>query len=154
MPGQLFYTTPISVCLWLLARNKHDRGKRDRKRYTLFIDARKSGTMADRTHVELSENEINRIATTYHSWCGEKGFGKYEDTSGFCKSATLGEISANSYVLTPGIYVGSFLEDNSDQEPFAVEFKRLKKQLISQMSESNELNKKVLNELKRIDLDE
>ena len=110
--------------------------------------------MADRTHMELAENEINQIARIYHSWCGEKGVGKYEDAPGFCKSATLGEISANGYVLTPGRYVGSVLEDNSDQEPFVMEFKRLQKQLISQISESTELNKKVFNALKRIDLDE
>jgi type I restriction enzyme M protein len=156
LPGQLFFSTQIPVCLWFLTRDKHDKGKRDRRGQTLFIDARKFGTMADRTHVELSENEINRIATTYHSWCGEKkvDIDEYEDVPGFCKSAVLSEISANGYVLTPGRYVGSVLEDKSGQEPFTVEFIRLQKQLILQMTESTELNKKVLDALKRIDLDE
>ena len=154
LPGQLFYTTPIPVCLWFLTRNKNHKDKRDRRGQTLFIDARKFGVMSDRTHFEFSENEINKLGTTYHSWCGEKGFSKYMDEPGFCKSVKFEEVKANNYVLTPGRYVGSILEDNSNEEPFNIEFKRLQKQLVLQISESTELNKKVLNALKRIDLDE
>ncbi len=154
LPANLFYSTTIPVCLWFITRNKHDKGKRDRRGQILFLDVRTFGVLADRTHVQLSENEISQIATTYHSWCGEKEFGKYKDIPGFCKSATLADISANGYVLTPGRYVDSVMEDNGNQEAFPLEFERLQKQLMSQMTEATDLNKKVLNALKRIVVDE
>src|SRR5438874_2433017 len=72
LPGQLFYTTPIPVCLWFLTRNKANGKFRDRRRQTLFIDARKMGHLADRTHRELSEEEIVRLGRTYNAWRGEK----------------------------------------------------------------------------------
>jgi type I restriction enzyme M protein len=154
LPGQLFYTTPIPVCLWFLAKNKSIKGKRDRKGQTLFIDARKFGTIADRTHIELTGNDILQIADTYHSWCNEKGYKNYEDKLGFCKSATLEEIRANNYILTPGRYVGLFLQDDNDQELFSDKFQRLQTQLAVQISESEKLNKEVLKALNRIDFDE
>ena len=105
MPGQLFYSTQIPVCLWLLARNKRDGRFRDRRSETLFIDARKMGVLIDRVHRELTDEEIARIAGAYHAWRGDKGAGKYADVPGFCKSAKLDEIAAHGYVLTPGRYV-------------------------------------------------
>ena len=90
LPGQLFYTTQIPVCLWFLARNKKNGKFRDRRGETLFIDARKLGALVDRTHRELTDDEIARIAKTYHAWRGEKDAGKYADVPGFCKSATTG----------------------------------------------------------------
>ncbi len=154
LPGQLFYTTSIPVCLWFLSKKKVEKGKRDRRGQTLFIDARKLGQTADRTHIELSDHEIHRIGDIYHSWCGEKGYKQYQDESGFCKSTTLDDIRVNNYVLTPGRYVGLSEQDDSEQEPFSIEFKQLQAQLIIEISESNTLNEKVLSVLKRIEIDE
>src|SRR4051794_9871512 len=72
LPGQLFYTTPIPACLWFLARSKAGGKFRDRRGQTLFVDARKLGRLVDRTHRELSDDEIARIARAYHAWRGEK----------------------------------------------------------------------------------
>jgi type I restriction enzyme M protein len=85
LPGQLFYSPQIPACLWFLTRDKKDRKFRDRRDYVLFIDARKLGRMVDRTHRELTDEEITRIANTYHAWRGEKDAGKYEDVLGLCK---------------------------------------------------------------------
>ena len=154
LPGQLFYTTPIPVCLWFLSRKKVEKGKRDRRGETLFIDARKFGTSADRTHIEFSDGEIQLLGDTYHSWCGEKGYKKYQDEIGFCKSAALEDIRANNYVLTPGRYVGLSIQDDGEQVPFSIEFKRLYEQLSVEIAKSDELDKKVLSVLKGIEIDE
>lgn len=108
LPGQLFYTTPIPVCLWFMTRSKKANtkyGYRDRQGETLFMDARKMGTLIDRTHRELSAEEMTEIAHTYHAWRGKNG--DYQDKPGFCKSAPLTEIQSHHYVLTPGRYVGA-----------------------------------------------
>jgi type I restriction enzyme M protein len=102
----------------------------------------------------LADSEIQKLGDTYHSWCGEKGYKKYQDELGFCKSATLDDIRANNHVLTPGRYVGLYAQDDDEQEPFSVEFKRLHDQLVAEISESNELNRKVLSALKSIEIDE
>jgi type I restriction enzyme M protein len=94
LPGQLFYSTQIPVCLWFLAKNKHDGKRRDRRKQTLFIDARKLGTLVDRVHRELTEADLEKIVGTYHAWRGEKGAAKYADIAGFCKATTTEEIAA------------------------------------------------------------
>ncbi len=101
LPGQLFYSTQIPACLWFLAKDKRNGRFRDRSGQVLFIDARRLGVMVDRTHRELTDDEIARIARSYHAWRGEPGAGEYRDVPGFCKSATLEEIREHSYVLTP-----------------------------------------------------
>ncbi|MCR4317476.1 MAG: N-6 DNA methylase [Planctomycetes bacterium] len=121
LPGQLFYSTQIPVCLWFLARDKKNGRFRDRRGHTLFIDARKLGTLIDRVHRELSDEDIAKIADTYHAWRGDRispspgtpgegrgeGPTKYEDVPGFCKSATLDDIRHHGHILTPGRYVGA-----------------------------------------------
>jgi type I restriction enzyme M protein len=147
LPGQLFYTTPIPVCLWFLARNKSNSRFRDRRGQTLFIDARRMGYMADRTHRDLSDDEIARIARTYHAWRGEKDSGEYEDIPGFCKSATTEEIAAHGYILTPGRYVGAEAQED-DGEPFEEKMKRLTSTLGEQFQESAKLEKAIATNLK------
>ncbi|MCK4412606.1 MAG: SAM-dependent DNA methyltransferase [Candidatus Eisenbacteria sp.] len=124
LPSQLFYSTQIPACLWFLARDKKNRHFRDRRGEVLFIDARKLGLMVDRTHRELADGDIQRIADTYHAWRGEKDAGDYEDVPGFCKSATQEEIAKHGQVLTPGRYVGAEAQED-DGEPFEEKMKRL-----------------------------
>lgn len=147
MPGQLFYSTPIPVCLWFLARNKGDSKFRDRRRETLFIDARKMGVLIDRVHRELTDEEIEQIAKTYHSWRGDKDSGKYKDIAGFCKSATTEEISSHGYVLTPGRFVGAE-EIEDDGELFEDKMANLTQTLAEQFAESNKLEKVIRSNLK------
>ncbi len=144
LPGQLFYTTQIPVCLWFLARNKKNGKFRDRRGETLFIDARKLGSLVDRTHRELSEDEIARIARTYHAWRGESEAGDYADTPGFCKSAKLEEIASHGFVLTPGRYVGAEETIDDDDMPFDERMQQLTAKLIGQFAESARLEKAIL----------
>lgn len=105
LPGNLFYSTAIPVCLWILNRNKKEHATyRNRENEILFIDARNLGTMVDRRHRELSNEDINKITETYHNWCNANG--NYEDVQGFCKAAKVEEVRGHQYVLTPGRYVG------------------------------------------------
>jgi len=142
MPGQLFYSTQIPVCLWFLTRNKNDGKRRDRRKQTLFIDARKLGTLIDRVHRELTDADIQKIVAAYHAWRGEKGAGKYEDVAGFCKSVATAEIAAHGHVLTPGRYVGAE-EIEDDGEPFEEKMTRLVAELNGQFAESARLEKAI-----------
>lgn len=148
LPGQLFYSTQIPVCLWFLARNKKNGRFRDRRGETLFIDARKMGSMLDRVHRELTQEDILRIANTYHAWRQDKpsrraeSLAEYKDVSGFCRSATLAEIQSHGYVLTPGRYVGAE-EMADDGEPFAEKMSRLSATLEKQFAESAKLEKQI-----------
>jgi len=140
LPGQLFYSTQIPACLWFLARNKNPgKGWRDRRGQVLFIDARKLGVLVDRTRRELTDDEIKRIADTYHAWRGEPGAGEYADVPGFCKSATLEDIRKHGHVLTPGRYVGA-AEQDDDGEPFAEKMARLSAQWRAQRDEAAKLD--------------
>ncbi len=105
LPSQLFYNTMIPACLWFTARDKENHKFRDRRGEVLFIDARKMGVMVDRRHRELTDEEIQKISSTYHAWRGEGG--KYEDVPGFCKAVKLDEIRKHGHILTPGRYVGA-----------------------------------------------
>jgi len=139
MPGQLFYSTQIPVCLWFIARNKSNGQFRKRTGQTLFIDARKLGTMIDRVHRELTEEDIQRIADTYHAWRGDKSAGNYEDIPGFCKSATLDDIRHHNHILTPGRYVGA-AEVEDDGEPFEEKMARLTTALREQSAQAEKLD--------------
>ncbi len=144
LPGQLFYSTQIPVCLWFLARDKsngiaRDAKLRDRRGEVLFIDARKLGHMVDRTRKEFSDADIAKITRAYHAWRGEGDAGAYEDVPGFCKSATLEDIKSHGYVLTPGRYVGA-AEADEDEMPFVERISLLRSKLDGQFSRSDELN--------------
>ena len=141
LPGQLFYSTQIPACLWFLARNRHG-GSHDRSGKVLFIDARKLGDMVDRTHRELRDDVIKRIAGTYHAWRGEEDAGEYADVPGFCKSATLEEVRKHGHVLTPGRYVGAEPQAD-DGEPFAEKMARLSAQWREQQAEAAKLDEAI-----------
>lgn len=148
LPGQLFYTTQIPVCLWFMTKNKSgDNNYRNRKEETLFIDARNMGTMVDRTHKELTTEDIAEISKTYHAWRGEEKDGDYEDIAGYCKSATLKDIKDNDYVLTPGRYVG-VAEEEDDGIPFEEKMRTLTQLLKEQMTQSEQLDKDITENLK------
>ncbi len=186
LPGQLFYTTQIPVCLWFLTKNKKEQtfsdGRqhhRNRQGETLFIDARNMGSMISRIHKELTSDDIAEIARTYHAWRGEPvddvqgstsvaggrtpgatipgcatakdggsadnagaiigQSGGYKDVAGFCRSASLDDIKANDYVLTPGRYVGA-AEVEDDGELFEEKMSELTQALYQQMAESEKLD--------------
>jgi len=140
LPGQLFYTVQIPVCLWFIARNKKNGKFRDRRGQTLFIDARKMGSLIDRTHKDFSDEELDKIAAAYHAWREEEEAGEYEDVPGFCKSVTTDEIKEHGYVLTPGRYVGA-AEIEDDGVPFEEKMAELSATLYEQMQESDDLNR-------------
>jgi type I restriction enzyme M protein len=142
LPEKLFYSTGIPVCLWFLAKNKNDGKRRDRRKETLFIDARKLGTLVDRVHRELTHGDINKIVETYHAWRGDKGSSEYNDVAGFCKSATTQEISKNDFKLSPGRYVGAE-EVEDDGEPFEEKMPRLVAELHAQFAESAKLEQAI-----------
>ena len=164
LPGQLFFTTQIPVCLWFMTKNKKGgspTGKnfRNREGETLFIDARNMGSMMDRTHKELTKDDIAKIAQTYHNWRSSASVTQsgvegregevYQDEAGYSKSATLGEIQKNDYVLTPGRYVG-VAEEEDDGIPFETKMTELTETLFAQMAESENLDKAIRENLKTL----
>jgi type I restriction enzyme M protein len=149
LPGQLFYSTQIPVCLWFLARSKKNGRFRDRRGETLFIDARKMGSMVDRTHREMATEDIAKVAGTYHAWRGDKDAGEYADTPGFCKAAKLEDIRKHGHVLTPGRYVGAEAAED-DGEPFEEKMKRLASTLREQQAEAAKLDAAIAANLKEI----
>lgn len=160
LPGQLFYSTPIPVCLWFLAKDRKNglinRSElRDRRGEILFIDARKLGYMADRTHRDFDPvKDIRYIADAYHSWRGEdvehEVFKKgYQDVAGFCKSTKIEEVKEHGYVLTPGRYVGAEKEED-DGLPFEEKMQGLTIQLAEQMEKSGDLDAEIRKQLARV----
>jgi type I restriction enzyme M protein len=153
LPNQLFFGTQIPVCLWILARNKGggdsgSRTLRNRKGEILFLDARKLGHMVSRTNKELSPEDVQKLADTYHAWREGRD---YQDIAGFCKSATLDEVRAHGHVLTPGRYVGA--EDvEDDGEPFEEKMPRLVAELDAQFAESAKLEQQIKANLKGLGL--
>ena len=191
LPGQLFYSTQIPVCVWFLARDKSGLGSarasravsdassetsgsltraskttrggagaplKERRGKVLFLDARKMGRMTDRVHRELTGEDIQKIAGTYHAWRRysqiinrKSEIVNYADIPGFCKSATLDDVRAHGHVLTPGRYVGA-ADIEEDGEPFEQKVKRLTATLEEQFSESAKLEKAIRGNLKALKL--
>jgi type I restriction enzyme M protein len=145
LPGQLFYSTQIPVCLWFVANHKgadKARGLRDRRSHTLFIDARKMGSLIDRVHRELTEEDLNKITGTYHAWRTASPAAPYQDLPGFCKSSSTADIAAHGHVLTPGRYVGAeAVEDEG--EPFEEKMPRLVAELEALFAESAALEETI-----------
>lgn len=149
MPDKLFLTTGIPACIFILSKNRDgkDGEHRERKKEILFIDARKLGQMVTRRLRVFSDEDVARIADAYHQW-RNKG-GKYEDVQGFCKSASLEEVKANNYVLSPGRYVGTEVEED-DGVSFEEKMKSLTTKLAEQFKESKALEKQIKENLKEI----
>ena len=148
LPKQLFYNTGIPACIWFLSRKRTGNGDRKRTGEILFIDASEVGYMADRTHKEFSEENIAMIAKTYHEW--RKTDGVYEDKKGFCKSATLEEVTKHNFVLTPGRYVG-IPDAIDDGISFETKISALTATLKEQMAQEEVLNAEIKKQLLRID---
>ncbi len=138
-PGQLFYSTQIPACLWFLARRRSRRGE------ILFVDARNLGRMVDRTHRELTDEDIARIAGAYHAW--REGEDTYQDLPGSCKRASLDEVRRHGHVLTPGLYVGAERQPD-DGEPFDEKMKRLVGELRMQPAEGARLDTAIAQNLR------
>jgi len=147
LPPQLFFNTGIPACLWFVTRNKKNNKFRDRRGEMLFIDARNMGTMIDRRHRVLTEDDIKKISQTYHAWRGE--LEGYQDVKGFCKSAKLEEVRQQNWVLTPGRYVGSE-EKEEDMEEFNEKIQRLTSELSEQFKRSRELEDEIRKNMERI----
>lgn len=162
LPGQLFYSTQIPVCLWILSRDKSANGLRDRRGEVLFIDARNLGHMVDRVRRDFSDgsidpndDDIEKIAGTYRRWRARpeaikaNGWDAYKDEPGFCKSSNLEAIRKIDYVLTPGRYVGT-AEDEDDGVPFEEKFAALQKTWDRQVQQSEDLISTIRNTLKPV----
>jgi type I restriction enzyme M protein len=152
LPSQLFYNTMIPACLWFIARDKQNHKFRDRRGETLFIDARKLGTMIDRRHRELTAEDIKKISDTYHAWRGEPIDGQkveYQDVAGFCKAVKIEEIRKQGHILTPGRYVGTE-EEEEDIEAFEKKMDRLSEELSRQMEEANALDDQIKKALRSL----
>jgi type I restriction enzyme M protein len=155
LPGQLFYSTQIPACLWFLARDRKNGKFRDRRGEVLFIDARKLGSLVDRTHRELNDEDVARIANTYHAWranpvgAASAANQVYRDVPGFCKSATLEDVRKHGHVLTPGRYVGAEAQED-DGEPFEEKMQRLVATLREQQREAARLEAAISANLKKM----
>ncbi len=158
LPPQLFRTTQIPACLWFLTKDKTPQGPKrltDRRGEVLFIDAHTMGVLVNRTERVLTDEEIAKIANTYHAWRGTLSAREaaltYEDVPGFCYSATLEEIRKHDHVLTPGRYVGAAEADDGDDEPITDKIARLTKDLYAHFDESARLERLVRSQLERLD---
>jgi type I restriction enzyme M protein len=150
MPTNLFFNTSIPVALWFISKDRHGSGHRKRQGEVLFIDARKIGTMETRRLRVLTDSDIAKIASTYHSWRNHDG--DYENTPGFAKAASLEEIKQHDFVLTPGRYVGA--EDAGiDEEPIDKKIKRLTRDLYAEFDRGSELEQEVRSRLEGLNHD-
>jgi type I restriction enzyme M protein len=148
LPAKLFLNTQIPAALWFLSRNRTNDKFRNRSNEILFIDARNLGRLINRRTRELSNEDIQKIAATYHAWRNPDG--KYEDVAGFCASVPVERVKELDYVLTPGRYVG--LPDDEDDFNFNERFTALKAELEEQLKEEERLNKAINETLKAVKL--
>lgn len=155
LPGQLFYSTQIPACLWILARDKSANGHRDRRGEILFVDARKLGFMVDRVRREFTADDIDKITGAYHRWRSKpetratNGWADYSDEPGFCKSASVDRVRSHGHVLTPGRYVGA-TDAEDDGVSFAEKFEGLSEKLLGQFAEGRKLEERISSSLLQV----
>jgi type I restriction enzyme M protein len=149
LPGQLFYSTQIPACLWFLARDQGTASSATAAATCSSSTPASWARMVDRTHRELTDEDIARIADTYHAWRGEPEAGEYADVPGFCRSAELAEVRKHGHVLTPGRYVGAEAQAD-DGEPFEEKMKRLTATLREQQAEALRLDAVIRDNLDRL----
>ncbi len=149
LPKELFYTTSIPACIFVLSKNKDEDQYRDRSRETLFIDARDSYESINRTQNRLNEENIRKISDTVRAYRGEDQVEKYEDITGFCKVVETDEIADNRYIVTPGRYVG-VKSTNEDGEVFEKKMERLSAELREEFQKSRELDNKIEKSLQEV----
>lgn len=149
LPPKLFLNTQIPACLWFISRNKANGKFRNRRDEILFIDARNLGHLINRKTREFSEEDIQKIASTYHNWRNPEG--NYEDVKGFCNSAPIDRVRELDYVLTPGRYVG--LPDEEDDFDFKERFTKLKAELEEELKEEERLNALILENLDKVKIE-
>jgi type I restriction enzyme M protein len=149
LPAQLFYTTGIPVCLWFLDRDKASSGERNRRGEILFIDARQMGRKISRTQIELTDEEVGRIAGGYHAWRGTMEGASHVDTPGFSRSASLADVEAAGFALSPGRFVGA-PESEEDEVAFEEKMATLVDQLAEEMAEDERLAGEVKEALGRV----
>jgi type I restriction enzyme M protein len=140
LPEKLFFNTGIPVSLWFISKDRHGNGHRQRQGETLLIDARNLGSMVTRRLRELSLEDIDKIADTYHAWRNHDG--GYADVPGFVKAASLEEIAVHDFVLTPGRYVGA-VESKEDIEPLEDKIERLTAEVFAEFQRGRELESAV-----------
>lgn len=150
LPKQLFYNTGIPACLWFLSRKRSGNGDRKRTGEILFIDASEIGYLADRTHRMFTDEDVKKIADTYHEWRSKVS--QYKNIRGFCNSATLEDIQKHNYVLTPGRYVG-IPDEIDDGIPFEEKMAKLMEELKGQIEKEKELNEEIKKQLDKIGYD-
>src|SRR5690554_3889077 len=150
LPTQLFFNTQIPACLWFFARNRKNHKFRDRSGEILFIDARNLGTMVNRKNKKLTDEDIAKISETYHHWRNPEG--QYEDIQGFCKSASINEVEANDFVLTPGRYVGTE-EVEDDGITYEEKVAEISENLRAYFEKSNELQERIKENLAKVGIE-
>lgn len=148
LPAKLFLNTQIPACLWFMTKNRTNGKYRSRQNEILFIDARNLGYLINRRTRELDDNDIQKIANTYHNWRNPDG--DYEDIAGFCKAESIERVKELEYTLTPGRYVG--LPDEEDDFDFAARFEYLKIEFQNQLSEEAQLNERITSNLQKINI--
>ena len=145
LPEKLFYSTGIPVCLWFCSKKKVKRTD-DTRNQILFIDCRKMGQLYDRTHKTIDDDEIMKIAGTYHNWLAGKD---YEDVAGFCKAVPITQVAESGYMLTPGRYVGLAPEEE-DSEPYEEKMTRLTAELGQLFEQSHKLEDEIRKNLEAL----
>jgi type I restriction enzyme M protein len=150
-PPKLFYNVSLPVSLWFITKNKKNGRFRNRVGETLFIDAREIYEPISRKQVIFTDEQIQKIANTVRAWRGEADAGEYKDIPGFCKAVKKEEIAKNGYVLTPGRYVG-VAEEKDDGVPFEEKMKKLTAELEEYFKQSRELEEKIRENLKKLNL--